>query len=76
LSDTVLCTTLIADGTLDERVADVLFGKGGDLEVMTGGDHAVIGKTKRRAGGPVFAASILAEMVAERIKKRRKTKAS
>jgi SNF2 family DNA or RNA helicase len=75
-AERVLCTTLIALGTLDERVADVLFGKSGVLEAMTGGDHAVIGKTKRRAGGPVFAASILAEMVAERIKKRRKTKAS
>jgi len=75
-AERVLCTTLIALGTLDERVADVLFGKSGVLEVMTGGDHAVIGKAKRRAGGPVFASQILSEMVAERIKKRRKTKAS
>jgi hypothetical protein len=75
-AERVLCTTLIALGTLDERVADVLFGKSGVLEVMTGGDHAVIRKAKRRAGGPVFASQILADMVAERIKKRRKTKAS
>jgi hypothetical protein len=66
-SDTVLCTTLVADGTLDERVADVLFGKGGDLEVMTRGDHAVIGKSKRRATGPVFASTLLAELVSARL---------
>ena len=75
VADEVIATTLIAGGTLDERVADVLFGKGGDLEVMTGGDHAVIAKTKRRPSGPVFASQILTEMVAERIKKRVKTRA-
>jgi hypothetical protein len=73
-AEKVLCTTLIALRTLDERVADVLFGKSGVLEVMTGGDHAVIQKAKRRAGGPVFASQILSEMVAERIKNFRKSK--
>lgn len=62
-SDEVICTTLVAEGTLDERVADVLFGKGGDLEVMTRGDHVVMGKMKRRATGPVFASTLLAELV-------------
>jgi hypothetical protein len=62
-------TGIRTHGTLDERVAVVLFDKSGVLEVMTGGDHTVIEKTKQRAGGPVFASSTLVEMVGQ-IKRR------
>lgn len=71
-ADHVIYTTLIAPDTLDERVADVLFGKSGILEVMTGGDYAVVQKAPRKASGPVFASTILAEIVAERTKEHSK----
>jgi hypothetical protein len=66
-ADHVIYTTLIALGTLDERVADVLFGKSGVLEAMTGGDYAVVQKAPSKAGGPVFASTILREMVNARL---------
>ncbi len=66
-ADHVIYTTLVAPGTLDERVADVLFGKSGVLEAMTGGDYAVIQKAPRKASGPVFASTILREMVEARL---------
>ncbi len=64
----VCYTNLIAANTLDERIHDVLFAKGGVLTALMDGDHAVVQKVSER----LLSSQILADMVAERIKRRRK----
>ena len=64
----VTYTTMIAAHTLDERIHGVLFAKGGVLTALMDGDHAVAQKVSER----LLSSQILADMVAERIKKRRK----
>jgi hypothetical protein len=71
-SATVTYTTMIAKDTIDERTQAVLYSKSGVLGALMDGDFDVAHSVNEK----VLASGILADMVAERIKKRRKTKAS
>jgi SWI/SNF-related matrix-associated actin-dependent regulator 1 of chromatin subfamily A len=65
----VICTTLIASGTLDEHIQSVLRKKAQILDaVMAGGDHAVAVDLR---GETTEAASTLFEIVKECVAKRR-----
>ncbi len=73
-STAVFYTSLIAAGTIDERVADVLHGKSGVLAAMMSGDHAQISRAHAKGNPRVFTSTILSEMVESRIQARPKTK--
>lgn len=68
MAEWVFCKLMIAKGTIDERMTDVLFGKSSVLEILMGGDWEIVQQVNKRYNERVLSSKILAELVVERIK--------
>jgi hypothetical protein len=66
-AESVLCKILVARGTVDERIEDILLGKSGVLEKLLGGNWQVAQQVNKRYSERILTSTILAEMVAKRL---------
>jgi hypothetical protein len=66
-AESVLCKILVARGTVDERMEDILLGKSGVLEKLLGGNWQVAQQVNKKYSERILTSTILAEMVAKRL---------
>jgi len=67
----VLCKMLVARGTVDERMQDILLSKTGVLAKLLGGDWQVAQQASKKYNERVLASTILSEMTSRRIESAR-----